>query len=159
DAVGPGGPFGGGARLEAEDARAGAAGGDGVAERLGAGGDDRGAGGGGDGDGGGVGGADDHQLGDLGPGHDRGEGGLRHLPGQLVLVGEVLLGAVDADVVVDHAVASWWAGSADAASAVESVGMPAPCRWARARRRWTRVLAAASSGSPEAIARAMSACS
>src|SRR5690606_36278129 len=157
DAVGPGGPFGGGAALHARHARAQPTGGDRMGERLAAGGDDRGSGEGGDGDGGVVDDAVDDHLRGLGIDLDGINSDLGHLPGELLLVREVLLGAVDADRVLDHGLASWRMKVGEAVGAV--VGDAAPSRWASAWRRWTMVLAAASSGSPLATERAMSACS
>ena len=105
--VGPSGPFGGGVLGDAEDARARAAGGDRVAERLGAGRDDRGTVQGGDGDRGVVDDPVDDHLFDISLDLDRIDGDLGHLPGQLAFAGQVLVGAVDADGVVSHAVLSW----------------------------------------------------
>src|SRR5699024_70156 len=136
-----------------DDARTGAAGGDRVAERLGAGGDDGCAVQGRDRDGGVVDDpVDDHLL-DIAVDLDRVDGDLGHLPCQLALAGQVLVGAVDADVVVSH----------DADSCVVGGGVgwsvPVPCRWARAWWRWTVVAAAARSGAPAAIAREIAECS
>src|SRR5699024_720842 len=75
------------------------------------------------------------------------DGDLGHLPCQLALAGQVLVGAVDADVVVSH----------DADSCVVGGGVgwsvPVPCRWARAGWRGTVVAAAARWGAPAAVAR------
>src|SRR5699024_3406081 len=130
-----------------------AAAGDGMAERLCAGGDDRVAGHRGDRDGGVVDDpVDDHLL-DVGFDLDRVEGDLGHLPGQLALVRQVLVGAVDADVVLSGGAVSWWGGGAGGRAGGWSVC--APRSWARARGRWTVAAAAASSGSPAASARAI----
>src|SRR5699024_2515975 len=134
-----------------------AAAGDGMAERLCAGGDDRVAGHRGDRDGGVVDDpVDDHLL-DVGFDLDRVDGDLGHLPGQLARVRQVLVGAVDADVVVSHGAVSSRVGG-DVGRAGGWSGW-APRSWARARRRWTVVVAAASSGSPAAIAREIAECS
>src|SRR5699024_2817382 len=136
DAVGPRGPFGGGAAGDPDDARAGAAGGDRVAERLGAGGDDGGAIQGSDRDGGVVDDpVDDHLL-DIAVALDRVHGDLGHLPCQLALAGQVLVGAVDADVVVSHDADSWLVGggvgwSVPVPVPVSGRPLPEPCRWAR----------------------------
>src|SRR5699024_3688028 len=131
DPVGPGGPFGGGALVDAVDARPGPPGGDGMAQRLGPGGGDRGAGERGDGDRGVVDDAVDDHLGDLVVDLDGVDGHRGHLPGQLVLVGQVLLGAVDADVVVSHADLSF-AGCWGPVVSMGSVGSEGSAsRWVR----------------------------
>ncbi len=87
DAVGPGGPLGGDALLDAEDRGALAAGGGAVGQGLGPGCDDRGAVQRGDGHRGVVDDAVDHHVGDLVGDLDGVGGDLGDLPGELVLAG------------------------------------------------------------------------
>src|SRR5699024_1998031 len=126
DAVGPRGPFGGGAAGDPGDARAGAAGGDRVAERLGVRGVDGGSVQGRDGDGGVVDDLVDDNLLDIAVDLDRVHGDVGHLPCQLALEGQVLVGAVDADVVVSHDVDSWVVGGGVGWSVPVPVPVPVP---------------------------------
>src|SRR5699024_10907609 len=97
---------------------------------------------------------------------DRVHGDLGHLPCQLALAGQVLVGAVDADVVVSHDADSWVVGGGVGWSVPVPVAVPvsggpltAPGRWSRWWWRWTAAAAAARPGWPMAMAREIAACS